>query len=486
MAGLSETGFVPKRLNEVINDQRLKAVEIFKDLLKEEDDFVDTSDVSTIGRMIGLYSVENERVWQQLGFLWASLDPDSATGYSLDVIGKLQGVTRNGQTRSTGMIIAKGTNGVTIPANSQIVSSVTNAEFLTRANIVLVPISAVGVDIEVLTVQDETTYTLSYSISTTATATASYTSGTDATANEVITGLSNVITSSHPQLLVQGIGENSLTIRKSDIYNASDFAVSSNLKISKVSKSGNVASKDFGAIPAEANTLTGISTPVTGWDSVYNPSRVAEGSLRETDADYRFRLSETKSIDSANLIDSLYSNLITLLGVESVTIYENDGDVTDENGLPPHSFMPVVLGGEAQSIADMIWVKHPAGIASNGTSSVTVIDRQGFPQIVRFQRPTPVNIFVTVRLEKDPDTYPINGDEAIVSSIVNWAKEEYNVGKDVIASRLYTPVNEIQGHKIVEILISTTPNPASEEDIDIGYIDIASISSVNIAVEEVI
>jgi uncharacterized phage protein gp47/JayE len=146
--------------------------------------------------------------------------------------------------------------------------------------------------------------------------------------------------------------------------------------------------------------------------------------------------------------------------------------------------MPVVLGGESQTIADTIWLSHPAGIRSQGSSSATIVNAQGFPVVVRFQRPTPVNIYIEVELEKDIDVYPVNGDEAIIAAIVNWAKTEYTVGKDVIASRIYTPVNEVLGHKIVSIKISTSPSPTLSNDIAIGYIDIASISSVNIDVVE--
>ena len=53
MAGVTNTGFVPKRLGEIITGLKESAVPIFQDLVPPGE-AVDTSDTSTIGRLIRL------------------------------------------------------------------------------------------------------------------------------------------------------------------------------------------------------------------------------------------------------------------------------------------------------------------------------------------------------------------------------------------------------------------------------------------------
>src|SRR5690606_15096180 len=104
-----------------------------------------------------------------------------------------------------------------------------------------------------------------------------------------------------------------------------------------------------------------------------------------------------------------------------------------------------------------------------------------FPQIVRFQRPSPVNIYITVNITKE-DLFPLNGEDAIKANIVAWAASYYKVGANVIASRIYTPANQVIGHKIDSILISKTPNPTSSDDLESDYIEIEHVNNINLQV----
>ena len=485
MAGLTENGFTPKRLAEIINDLRIRAEEIFKDLLEDEEDFVDTSEVSTIGRFIGLISTANEKNWQQLELLWSALDPDSATGYSLDVIGKLQGVVRDKNTYSNVTMILEGDLGTTIPVNSVVYSSTTNNEFASVGALVLDNKGLVSATFEPLIVSDNTTYSFSYIDGAGSAGTVSFTSPSSGTTSSVIVnGLATQISSYHPTLEAEVLSNTQIKVKRSDIYNHADFNVVGNLTIVRSSKMTSFRSVQYGAISGEPNTLTGIKTPVAGWVSAYNPSRVIEGVSTESDDDYRYRLSRTKMIRGTNLMDTLYSTLMELSGVKSVRIYENESDTVDEKGLPAHSFMPVVLGGDTQEIGRIIWNNEPAGIASHGTTSTIVYDAQEFPQTVRFQRPEPVNIYVRVMITKETDLFPFGGEDAIKNNIVVWANNNYKVGETVLASRLYTPANQVNGHKINAIYVSKDPSPTSGDEVEVGYIEIPTFSTINIEVVE--
>ena len=75
-----------------------------------------------------------------------------------------------------------------------------------------------------------------------------------------------------------------------------------------------------------------------------NPVKATVGNFRETDEDLRERFRNSKFFQAANIIESLIDGLRNVTGVTDVMIYENDTDATNELGVPPHSFLTLVLG----------------------------------------------------------------------------------------------------------------------------------------------
>ena len=56
------------------------------------------------------------------------------------------------------------------------------------------------------------------------------------------------------------------------------------------------------------------------------------------------------------------------------------------------------------------------------------------------------------------------------------------MGDDVIQSRLYTPVNSVQGHEIDSILIGTAYPPTLTDNIPIGLEEISHFTLANIEI----
>ncbi len=117
---------------------------------------------------------------------------------------------------------------------------------------------------------------------------------------------------------------------------------------------------------AETGTITTIISSMLGLDSVINIGPASLGTNRETDEELRNRFRVSKYLKASNSIESLFSALFEIDSVEQVRIYENDTDNVDSLGVPPHSFLPIVLGGLGSDIADTIWTKKPMGIESAG------------------------------------------------------------------------------------------------------------------------
>tara|TARA_R110000851_G_scaffold96792_2_gene209944 strand:+ start:25771 stop:26949 length:1179 start_codon:yes stop_codon:yes gene_type:complete len=245
-----------------------------------------------------------------------------------------------------------------------------------------------------------------------------------------------------------------------------------------------------GPISALSGTITTIDTPITGWSTVTNLADADEGTDEETDVELRARRDKSVAKDAQAIIDAIFSGVGDILGVTQTVVLENDTNLVDTNGLPPHSFEVIVVGGLDTDIGDVIWLKKPAGILSFGTSTVVVLDSQGLPHDISFSRPTEVDIFVEVVVSKFPD-YPVDGDDRIAQAIVDYANGELVAGRgfslsdDVIYTRLYTPINSIQGHEIDTLFIDTTASPAAVVNIPIGVNEISTFTLANILVTSV-
>lgn len=245
-----------------------------------------------------------------------------------------------------------------------------------------------------------------------------------------------------------------------------------------------------GPVIALAGTITEIDTPITGWATVTNLADADEGTDEETDVELRARRERSVAKNSQAIVDALYSTVRNIDGVTQTVVLENDTNAVDGNGLPPHSFEVIVVGGTNVEIGDAIWLKKPAGILSHGDVTVQILDSQGLPHDISFTRPTTVDVYVEVQVTKFP-SYPANGDELIKQAIVDYANGELVVGRgfslsdDVIYTRLYTPINSIQGHEIDTLFIGTSPSPTGVVNIPIGVSEISNFTTANIAVTSV-
>lgn len=242
-----------------------------------------------------------------------------------------------------------------------------------------------------------------------------------------------------------------------------------------------------GAISALTGTLTVIDTPLTGWSTVTNATDATEGTDEETDSDLRARRERSVARDAQAIIDAIFAGVANVEGVTSVTVLENDTNAVDANGLPPHSFHVIVVGGADSDIGDVIWLKKPAGILAFGSTTVAIFDSQNISHDISFSRPTEVDIFVEVTLSVDAD-YPATGDDQIKQAIVDYANgdlvagRDFGLSEDVIISRLYTPINSVPGHSITALKIDIIFPPVGVIDIPIAATEISNFLVANITV----
>lgn len=478
MAGVEYAGFVQKRLPELRQDLQQKAVEIFQDLL-QPGEVVDVSDSATIGRLISLILPSLSDLWEASGQNYSSFDPNSALGIPIDNLVALAGITRREETFTVSPLLFSGDNGTFITAGSTVNSSITGEDFNTTIGAGLTPDSASGITVSIVSVADSTDYTITYAGSVN-TQSITINSGVSATTASILAALQAEIQSGHPTLVSSVVGT-TLVVDRVDVFQTVTFSVTANLGITKVRKVGEGVAVNSGPIAQQANTITSVTTPILGWDSVTNPIAATEGNLRETDEELRLRFRNSKFERATNTLDAVYSALIGVTGVEQVILYENDTDAVDGNGVPAHSFLPIVVGGTSVDIANAIWRNKSIGILSDGNTTVSINDKQGFPHDISFERPNPVVLHINMTLTTDA-LFPVNGEDQIKAAIVQYFTDNFGIGNDVIYSRLFTPINSVPGHQVDALTIGLAPLPTGMANIPIAFNEVASISDVNIVI----
>lgn len=253
----------------------------------------------------------------------------------------------------------------------------------------------------------------------------------------------------------------------------------------------------LGSVGANAGTLTILVTPNGNITTVTNPSAAILGQDVETDSQLRQRRDRSTTAPAIGIPASIFSAISDLQGVTFARVYNNVELTTDVNGIPPKTIAAVVVGGDDEEIAQVLFSRNGcAGYAGNTT--VNFRDIQGFPYAIQFFRPTSVPIFVIVNLTLiEDDIFPVDGIATIQNNIVAYALNGaqalgiedgfdttgFPPGSDVLVSRLFTPINSVPGHTIDSVLIGFSPPPPTQsDDLEISFNDVSEFETGNITV----
>lgn len=466
MSGLTPTGLQIKRLNDIIEEFKTNAEEIFGDLVADGD-VVDTSDNSVLGRLIGLVSPADADIWEAIAEVHDAFNPNAAYGIALDNLVMLGGVTRFPASRTRLSLIVQGSTGSFLPISSKVSSAGTGKTFSLLSPVGLTPEACSGVGINLTAVTPNTDYILYFTVSGDTTpseikVTSSGAPNKDTIYNQFI----DLIQNGFSEFKVD-VQEGRLFVFSNNPFQLVSYTASPGIAIEKVVKPAVAIADEFGPITQVTNSVTTIATPVFGWDSVYNPEPATVGRLRETDEELRERFRNTKFDKATNTLESLYSALNGIPGIEDFIIYENDTDQWTAEGIPPHSFLPIVDSGVASEIAQAIWDNKPVGILSAGNTTVTVIDSQGFGHDISFSRPVVVNLHIRIGLTIDAK-FPQGGEDSIRDAIIN-SLTALRIGDNVTYTRLYTPINSVIGHQVDSLMIGTSAGNLSMANIEVPY-----------------
>lgn len=481
MAGVTNAGFVPKRFNEIITSLQENAKPIFQDLVKLGEE-VDTSDTSTIGRLIGLIAPDLDEVWQSLQQVYQAFDPNSATGIALDNIVQYMGITRRigrptvlrasvwgllGTTISQGQVIRGATPDRFVSTTALTFSAADMIGFSVSPNSIIE-----GQDCAFTFIVEEGVYTLTHTV----------------LAGETVTDVLNAWKTQFDALALTRysgyIESEKFYFVLKEYFAFVSLPNTVNSIVVDVKKRLTFNSEENGDIAAPIDTVTTILTPVFGWTSVSNEVSAEKGSTQETDEELRERFRISKAVRANNLAEALYSQLLELEDVSFVRVYENMTDAVDLKGLPPHSFMAIVRGGSNSDIGEIVWNNKPLGIASEGNTTVTIRDSQNIERNVKFSRATEVPIYVNVTVKKVGNTFPNDGAEQIRQALVNYINDGAVFGEEIIYTRMFTPINSVPGHQVNVLEIGKTSITMGTSNITLNWDEfpIGLAENINITV----
>lgn len=481
MAGLSTTGLEIKTIDDVLNDSRARAADIFADLVPAGD-IVDVSDNSALGRLIGVVAPAEASLWEAIQQIYNSFNPNAAIGVSLDNIVALSGINRLVARPTRAQVLLEGTTNTVVSSPlGKAYSSTTQRVFSILSPVVLSPQNASGVGIGVVNPQPNTEYKFSYSVDNVNFIDAVITSAGTTSSTAILAQIKAQVDSLFSGVFTTYYQDGRLFISRIDPFQIASFTVSVNLAIQKVIKLGIAQDDSIGAYEQPAMSIDTISVPIAGWDSITNPIAATTGRLQETDPELRERFRNSKFVQSANIIEAIIDALNNVQGVTDVKVYENDTMAVDSLGVPPKSFMPIVLGGLPSDIGQAIWANKPTGISSSGDTTIQVVDSLGYTHPISYKKPKEIPIYITVNISS---TGTLAGDApaTIRQNLVDFGTEMSLIGSDVIYSRLYTPINSVPGHMVNSLTIGKTASPTGTSNIVINFDEVAVFKPANIIV----
>lgn len=453
--GVTPEGFVRPRLPEI-------RLEIIADLVARLQavgytEPIETRPDSLFGLTIDTFAERETAVWEQAESVYFSMYPSSASGAQLDRAVSFTGVSRLPAVPSSVRLMLYGADGTVLPAGAQVKNRNTQSLW----QIPLATTIGLG-QVGDMTIRPTVAPSTAYTVTLDGTA-YTYTSDGATSISEILAGMVVALTPSGHTVSSDGatvrvivVGENSVSLQ-----------VSPSLTVTEFGSPAVAESVEAGPITAEIGELTQIVTLVPGWNRSDNLQVAALGRLLETDAELRVRYKSGVYALGAATLPALQANLESRVpGVTSVRVFENDTDLVDSVGRPPHSIHVVAEGGLDSEIAAAIFQYKAAGIDTFGAVSAEVIDSEGISHTMRYDRPIPVYIWVSAEITLLPaneETFPADGFARIANNLLA-AGNALGVGKDVIWQRLLSAVHSVPGVAEATLLLAATSSPAIVPD----------------------
>jgi uncharacterized phage protein gp47/JayE len=203
--------------------------------------------------------------------------------------------------------------------------------------------------------------------------------------------------------------------------------------------------KNFGAVAADAATITIPVTVVIGVLSVTNALAATIGKDEETDVELRIRRNKSLESAASSTLGGIFTAVGNVAGVTDLAAYENDQDTTDAvNNILPHTIWLIVEGGSVDDIVKAIAKNKTGGTGLKGSVTgtfnevLTKPDGTNYTIVhdMQFNRPTSITLYLKVTLTRKDSAVPIDTD--LVKQLLSALT--FSINQNAIASNLYSTV----------------------------------------------
>jgi len=201
---------------------------------------------------------------------------------------------------------------------------------------------------------------------------------------------------------------------------------------------------------------------ISGLDTVSNTTTATGGLDVESDADFRERLLTDREADRTSSLQAIVDAVAAVANVTRVRGFENTGNSTDADGIPPGAVEIVTRGTATDlAIAEAIFETKSAGIGTHGTITTPVTDASGDTKFIKHSHVTDVPIFVLLTLVVDSTYNAETAEPEIKQRFLDYIggvnlssieSEGLDVGEDVYAWKLQATLFEIAASSIPGIV----------------------------------
>lgn len=478
-----EVGFKSKGYNEVRNELAETAKIAFADKLDGKQLRIDDS--SVLGRLFGVIALPIVQNADIIPLILQSLDINQAEGQQLDnLLWNIHRIKRRNMGQSSGLLMLYGTIGATVPVGSEVGNGITGDAYSTTTTVKFSNVGANGVDIEITNIDGK--FTLQYTVDgklSTSPSISVQKGRDDTTISQIADRVVDAINSQSSYLSATKNNDNSVKVQIKDSVGKSytgSFTTTGNMKIVRSYMPVLATSTTYSSSESLADQVTKIRTPVLGWLGVTNPFYIFPSSPIESDEEYRHRAKLNLHGSPLGKFNAILFALKSVRGVTYENVQVNSSPNATSSGIVNNGVAITVQGGDENEIALAIFNSISEGIMTSGDIVKEVKDINGFGHEIRFSRPKPIALQISMSLVTYPD-FPTNGNTLIKQAIVEWFNN-LNVGDDIHYSRLFEPVNTIKGFAVRNLKFGRRGGTMGSDDVVIKHNELATISAEDISI----
>ncbi|SQI42319.1 Uncharacterized homolog of phage Mu protein gp47 [Leminorella richardii] len=420
---LTKEGYAVKRLAELKKEYDRLLINRFGPINTQPD--------SVIGQLEGIWAEALANLYEQAQDTYHAMYPFSAEGVSLDGAVSYVGITRFTATATWTIAAVYGRESTLLKSGAQASDGVQRYQSVLDA--VISRANAVDTLIDV-NVQSGMNYVLNVNGML-----ISYLSGSNATLEEIAFGLGQQF---NPDAMRYELDDGRLRIFATDGVTPFALSVGERMKMVRIGSPARFVSMNEGRRVLPQGALREIVTPRSGWEDVCNLVEGVTGRERESDTELRTRFEQSRQSLGSATVKAIRARLIQdVSGVSEVRIFENRTNQTSDDGIPPHAFEALVVGGSDQSVADALWTHKPAGIETYGANSIMVKDENGDGQRICFSRATQKYAWIRVHVTGlyDEEALPQDIISTIKRAVMSYG-ESLSIGEDIILQRMLGPI----------------------------------------------